>query len=91
MSEAATTTPAEMEQLKQQAEAQMRRSAPPLSGKHAKRRKTGQEGDERHADDTVVGRFSYAADTAIAAGSNCLMASCGFNRCVALARFWATR
>lgn len=80
MSEAATTTPAEMEQLKQQAEAQMRRSAPPLSGKHAKRRKTGQEGDERHADDTVVGRFSYAADTAIAAGSNCLMASCGFNR-----------
>lgn len=85
MLEAATTTPADMEQLKQQAEAQMRRSAPPLSGQHAKRRKTGQESHEGQAEDTVVGRFSYAADAAIAAGSSCLMASCGFNRCVARA------
>ena len=76
MSEAATN----LEQLKQQAESQMRRAAPPLPGKDPKKRKVDQD---EEVEEGTVGRFSYAADAAIAAGSTCLMASCGFNRSVA--------
>lgn len=78
-----------LELLKQQAEAQMRRPAPPLSGQEAKKRKLDNEEQKNGGGDAAaaaaaegggVARFAYAADTAIAAGSTCLSASCGFNR-----------
>lgn len=78
MVEAATS----LEQLKQQAEAQQRRRAPPLSGKEPKKRKLdGQDAeDDEQEQEGIVSRYTYAAADAIAAGSTCLMASCGFNR-----------
>lgn len=81
----AATSLAELEALKAAAEGQQCRRAPPLlAGSDPKRRRTdGQQrpdDDEEHAEG-AVGRFSYAAADAIAAGSACLLASCGFNRC----------
>lgn len=84
----AITSLADLEQLKQQAEAQQRRRAPPLSGQQPQKKKPKVDGGEEQGEDDeeeqegAVGRFAYAAAGAIAAGSTCLMASCGFNRCV---------
>jgi hypothetical protein len=80
MSEA---TNVDLEKLKEQAEAQQRRRAPPLAGHNSKRQKVdGQAGeeDEEEEQEGTVSRFAYAAADAIAQGSTCLMASCGFNR-----------
>lgn len=83
------TSQADPEQLKQQAEAQQRRRAPPLSNQQPQKKKpkldSGEEqddGDKEEEQEGAVGRFAYAAADAIIAGSTCLMASCGFNRCV---------
>lgn len=70
----------DLQELKEQAEAQQRRRAPPLAGKDPKRRKTAGGEEEDDDPEGTVARFSYAAADAIAAGSTCLMASCGFNR-----------
>jgi hypothetical protein len=78
----------DLQELKEQAEAQQRRRAPPLAGRDTKRRKTAGGEEEEEEAEGAVARFSYAAADAIAAGSTCLMASCGFNRwAVSLYRF----
>jgi hypothetical protein len=80
MSEAATSV--HLEKVKEQAEAQQRRRAPPLAGHNSKRQKVNGQaaGDEEEEQEGAVSRFAYAAADAIAQGSTCLMASCGFNR-----------
>lgn len=82
MSEVPPATSLDLEQLKRDAEAQQRRRAPPLAGQQSKKRRLDDPdaADDEQDEEGPVSRFSYAADTEIAAGSTCFMASCGFNR-----------
>jgi hypothetical protein len=62
-----------MDELRRQAEAEMRRPAPPLGDEPpSKKHKPG--------DETAVERFSYAAVESLMQGCTCILATCGFRR-----------
>eukprot|EP00775_Hariotina_reticulata_P013227 gene13227-13358_t len=66
-----------LEQLKRQAEAEMRRSAPPL----AKRQRLGGDtADHTAGNMEQPSRYSYAAVDALFKGSTCFLATCSFKR-----------
>lgn len=66
-----------LEQLKRQAEAAMRRSAPPL----AKRQRVEDDSADVTAGETEKpSRYSYAAVDALFKGITCFLATCTFKR-----------
>lgn len=72
-----------LEQLKQAAEAQMRRPAPAIGSTRAAKRQRTEDGDAAGESAAArVSRYNYAAPEALLSGSTCFLITCGLSRCV---------
>lgn len=83
MAEPEAKSSAYLEQLKQAAEAQMRRPAPPLAPPAKKQKQGGGSAAVEEAEDEAVervGRYSYAAVDAIMKGCGGFLGMCDFKR-----------